>query len=161
MNEAFYTVEADVEKVAGTHRRVHLAAGARFDVGVHGAIKEHYGIREEDRPLPVDYVVGAAGAWLVGTLNGALEAREIRLPTDAIQAGVFGYNEIRDRIPVLVRIHVRYRLATPPGTRDAVERALTRHVSRCPTARSLAGAVAVSWEAEVREGEEVWALQGT
>jgi hypothetical protein len=62
MNEAFYTVEADVEKVAGTHRRVHLAAGARFDVGVHRAIKEHYRIREEDRPLPVDYVVGAAGA---------------------------------------------------------------------------------------------------
>lgn len=63
MTEPFYTVEAEVEKVAGVHRRVGLPSGDRFDVGVHGPIKAHYGLgAEPDRPLPVDYVVGAAGA---------------------------------------------------------------------------------------------------
>lgn len=63
MSQAFYTVEAEVEKVAGVHRRVRLPSGDAFDVGVHGVIKDHYKLRrEEDRPLPVDFVVGAAGA---------------------------------------------------------------------------------------------------
>ena len=63
MSETFYTAEAEIRKVAGVHRRVTLASGAAFDVGVHGAIKAHYGLdAETDRPLPVDYLVGAAGA---------------------------------------------------------------------------------------------------
>lgn len=63
MSDVFYTVEAEVQKVAGVHRRVRLPSGDAFDVGVHGAIKEHYKLqREPDRPLPVDYLVGAAGA---------------------------------------------------------------------------------------------------
>jgi hypothetical protein len=63
MSEPFYTVEANIEKVEGVHRRVTLPSGDRFDVGVHGIIKEHYGLgHEPDRPLPVDYLVGATGA---------------------------------------------------------------------------------------------------
>ena len=61
--DSFYTVEATIEKVAGVHRRVGLPSGDSFDVGVHGAIKEHYRLVDEpDRPLPVDYIVGAGGA---------------------------------------------------------------------------------------------------
>ncbi len=63
MSEPFYIVEADVRKVGGVHRRVTLPSGETFDVGVHGAIKEHYRLHDEaDRPLPVDYLVGATGA---------------------------------------------------------------------------------------------------
>ena len=63
MSEGFYTAEARVERVEGVHRRITLATGDTFDVGVHGAIKEHYRLHdEEDRSLPVDYVTGAAGA---------------------------------------------------------------------------------------------------
>lgn len=63
MSETFYTALAEVEKVAGVHRRVGLSTGHRFEVGVHGPIKAYYRLdREEDRPLPVDYLVGAAGA---------------------------------------------------------------------------------------------------
>jgi hypothetical protein len=51
---------------------------------------------------------------------------------------------------------VAYQLHVPTGTREIVERALARHVDRCPTALSLKGAVAVTWEAVVREGEEEW-----
>lgn len=64
MSDAFYTTEAEIEKVAGVHRRVRLpSSDAVFEVGVHGAIKQHYKLTDEpDRPLPVDYMVGAAGA---------------------------------------------------------------------------------------------------
>lgn len=80
---------------------------------------------------------------------------------DAIEATAFGHNEIHDRVPVLTRIHVRYRLRTPPGSRQVVERALTRHAARCPTALSLRGAVAVTWEAHVQEGTEPWRMEGS
>lgn len=80
---------------------------------------------------------------------------------DAIQATAYGYNEIRERVPVLVRIHLDYRLVTPPGSRDIVERALVRHAVRCPTAMSLQGAVAVTWAAEVREGDATWKAEGS
>jgi uncharacterized OsmC-like protein len=80
-----------------------------------------------------------------------LEAREIRLDAGAIRATAHGYNEIRGRLPVLTRIHMVYRLTVPPGARPTVEQALERHVSRCPTAATLEGAVEVTWEAEIRE----------
>jgi hypothetical protein len=63
MSGSFYTARARIEKLAGVHRTVSLDTGDTFAVGVHGVIKEHYRLdREPDRPLPVDYLVGAAGA---------------------------------------------------------------------------------------------------
>ena len=60
---------------------------------------------------------------------------------------------MRDGLPVLIRVHVRYRLRIPAGSRDTVDRALARHVEKCPTAASLKGAVEVSWEAEIDEAD--------
>jgi organic hydroperoxide reductase OsmC/OhrA len=90
---------------------------------------------------------------MLGTLNGALEVREIQLDPADIVADVEGINEVRDGLPVLTEIHVRYRLRIPAGTREVVERALERHASKCPTAQSLRGAVDVSWTAEIEEQE--------
>ena len=72
-----------------------------------------------------------------------------------------GTNEIRDRLPVLTRIHVRYTLRTPAGSREPVERALARHASKCPTAMSLKGAVDVTWEADVEEDGSRWRMEGS
>lgn len=88
---------------------------------------------------------------MLGTLNGALGVRQIRLSADDITAEVEGVNEVRDGLPVLTRIVVHYRLRIPEGTRETVDRALERHASKCPTARSLAGAVEVEWTADIRE----------
>lgn len=88
---------------------------------------------------------------MMGTLNGALEVRQVRLPAGALTAEVEGVNELRDGLPVLTEVRIRYRLRIPAGTREAVERALARHASRCPTAASLAGAVGVSWSADIEE----------
>jgi uncharacterized OsmC-like protein len=90
---------------------------------------------------------------MLGTLSGALGVRRIRLDPDDVRVEVEGVNEMRDGIPVLTAIVVRYRLRIPGGTREAVERALERHASKCPTAQSLKGAVEVRWTAEIEETE--------
>ena len=77
--------------------------------------------------------------------------RGISLDSEDIQASAEGYHELRDRIPVLTRIHVRYRLRIPSGSRETVDRALSRHLEKCPTANTLKGAVEMTWEADIEE----------
>ena len=88
---------------------------------------------------------------MLGTLNGALEVREVRLEPGAVRAEVEGINEVVDGIPTLREIKVRYFMRVPRDARERVDRALAKHQEKCPTARSLAGAVAVSWSAEIEE----------
>jgi organic hydroperoxide reductase OsmC/OhrA len=88
---------------------------------------------------------------MLGTLNGALAVRGIQLDSDAIHAAVAGTNELRDGIITLTRIDVHYTLRIPAGTRDTVERALSKHRDKCPTAQSLRGSVAVEWTADIQE----------
>ena len=88
---------------------------------------------------------------MLGTLNGALEARGIKLAPEAIGASATGVNELVNGIVRLVSINVRYRLSIPQGTRDAVDRALSRHQEKCPTAVSLAAAIAIAWTADIVE----------
>ena len=91
---------------------------------------------------------------MLGTLNGALEVREIRLEAADIAADVEGINRVRDGVPVLAEIVVRYRLRIPAGIRETVERALERHQSKCPTAQSIKDAIDVRWTAEIEEKGE-------
>jgi len=88
---------------------------------------------------------------MLGTLKGALQVRQVRLASDCISAEAEGANEVRDGLPVLTEVRIRYRLRIPKGTREVVDRALARHQEKCPTAASLRGAVAVSWSAEIDE----------
>lgn len=88
---------------------------------------------------------------MLGTLNGALEARGIKLAPDDISASATGVNDLVHGIVRLISVTINYRLTIPPGTRDAVDRALSRHQEKCPTAVSLAPAIAISWTADVTE----------
>jgi uncharacterized OsmC-like protein len=88
---------------------------------------------------------------MLGTLNGALEARGIHLEPDALRAEVAGTNDVVDRIIMLTRIDIRYTLRIPAGAGEIVERALARHQEKCPTARSLHPAVAIHWSADISE----------
>ena len=75
------------------------------------------------------------------------------MANDAISVQAEGVNEVVDRIVVLTRIHARYTIRLPAGApRDKVDRALSTHVAKCPTARSLEGAVQITWSADVTEG---------
>jgi len=91
---------------------------------------------------------------MLGTLNGALEVRQVSLPPEDIVAEVEGINEIIDKIPTLTEVRIRYRLRIPAGSRETVDRALASHQSKCPTAQSLRDAVRISWEAEISEGQD-------
>ena len=73
------------------------------------------------------------------------------MPGDAISATAEGFNEMVGKLILLRRIHVRYELTVPAGSREKVDRALASHVAKCPTAQSLAGAVEITWEASIRE----------
>ena len=77
--------------------------------------------------------------------------RGIRLAPEDITADVEGINRMRDGMPLLEEIVVHYRLRIPAEARETVDRALERHASKCPTARSLAGAIEVRWTAEIEE----------
>jgi organic hydroperoxide reductase OsmC/OhrA len=88
---------------------------------------------------------------MLGTLNGGLEARGIKLGADAISADVVGENEMIEGMPTLTRITVNYTLRIPAGTRETVDRLLGKHQDKCPTANSLKGAVEVLWTADIQE----------
>ena len=61
MGDSVYDARARVWKIEGVHREAEIATGARFEMGVHGVIKEHYGLEGKNLPLPVDYIVAATG----------------------------------------------------------------------------------------------------
>lgn len=88
---------------------------------------------------------------MLGTLNGALEVRGVSLEPDAIGAEARGINEVEDGVPVLTRIEIHYTLRVPSAAGDVVDRALSRHQDKCPTAASLKGAVEVAWTADIEE----------
>ncbi|SVC54583.1 uncharacterized protein METZ01_LOCUS307437 [marine metagenome] len=88
---------------------------------------------------------------MLGTLNGALEVRQVSLEPKYVSAQVAGINEIIDKIPTLTEIHITYQLCIPANARETVDRALETHQSKCPTAQSLGNSVKISWEAEISE----------
>ena len=88
---------------------------------------------------------------MIGTLNGALEARQVFVGRDGLAAEVEGVNEVVDGLVVLREVRIRYRLRIPRDARERVERALAKHQEKCPTAATLRGAIAVSWTAEIEE----------
>ncbi len=77
--------------------------------------------------------------------------RGVRLPSDHIRSSAEGINEMRNRMPLLTEIHVQYTIQIPEGDRETVDKALARHVDKCPTAQSLKDSVEISWTAEIEE----------
>jgi len=54
-----------------------------------------------------------------------------------------------DGVIILRRVHVRYRLQADPEKREAIDRILGFHVSKCPVARSLEGCVEITTELQL------------
>ncbi len=88
---------------------------------------------------------------MLGTLNGALEVRGLKLPAAAIAATAEGVNEVVDGIIRLTEIRIAYRLRIPAANRELVDRALAKHQEKCPTAVSLSASVRISWTADIEE----------
>jgi hypothetical protein len=63
MPEVVYTAEIRIERIRGPLRHAWLPAhDGPVEFGVHGAVKEHYGVQpERDVTTTLDYVIAAAG----------------------------------------------------------------------------------------------------
>jgi len=64
---------------------------------------------------------------------------------------VTGEIEAEDRVLVIRRIHVRYRLKLRRDQRETAERAHGLHANHCPVARTLKGCVEITTELAVEE----------
>ncbi len=68
-----------------------------------------------------------------------------------LSSGVRGEIDEHDGVLKIDRIVVRYEIRIPRGKREAAERALEIHVSKCPVAQTLTPCVEIEWDAEIRE----------
>ena len=60
-----------------------------------------------------------------------------------------GEIELEDKVLVIKRIHVNYRLRIPADQHDVAERVHEVHQRACPVARSIEAAIDVSTELEL------------
>jgi uncharacterized OsmC-like protein len=88
---------------------------------------------------------------MTGTLAGALEARQIAAYGGALETTVEGDIEEGDRVLLLTRIRITYRLTIPKGKRTEAERALALHASRCPVSQSVQRGIQVDYSADISE----------
>ena len=86
---------------------------------------------------------------MVGTFGGALEARKINTSEGALVANVRGEVETEDRVLVLKRIHVAFKLVTDELHRETIERIHSVFAGNCPVYRSLKDAILITSSVEL------------
>jgi hypothetical protein len=96
---------------------------------------------------------------MYGTLRGALAGRKIGFDRESYRADVEGKIVGIGKTIRISAIHVHYHLAVPAEAREAAERALTLHPAGCPAHQSVKDAIAITWAATLRAGDEVVALR--
>jgi uncharacterized OsmC-like protein len=91
---------------------------------------------------------------MYGTLRGALAGRKIAFDRDAFKATVDGRISGVGKTIRIKAIHVHYDLAVPAEARDATQRALHLHPEGCPAHQSVKDAIAITWDATLRIGDQ-------
>ncbi len=97
---------------------------------------------------------------MYGTLRGALAGRKIAFERDSYRATVEGRISGIGKTIRIKSIHVHYELVVPADAREATERALALHPLGCPAHQSVKDAIAITWDATVRVGDQVVSLSG-
>ena len=96
---------------------------------------------------------------MYGTLRGALAGRQVAFDRETFTAGVEGRISGIGKTIRIKSIHVHYDLAVPAGAREATERALHLHPQGCPAHQSVKDAIAITWDAAVRVGDQTIAVR--
>src|ERR1044071_4516615 len=91
---------------------------------------------------------------MYGTLAGALAGRKIRFDRATYTAAVDGRIVGVGKTIRIESIVMHYHFSVPVDAREATERALAVHPQGCPAHESVKGAIAVSWDATVKVGDE-------
>ena len=117
-----YRSVTQIDPAPGKLKMVRLSQeAAPVPMGVHGAIAEHYGLAEHSyvpHASTLDYIVGATGGCLMGTLNTALLARHIVTGDGRLTGEATG--EIENIDGVLVIRRIRMRVVAFPGVRRRI-----------------------------------------
>src|SRR5712664_2179912 len=92
---------------------------------------------------------------MYGTLRGALAGRKIAFDREAFKATVEGRISGVGKTIRIKSIHVHYDLAVPPEAREGTERTLHVHPQGCPAHQSVKDAIAITWDAAVRVGDQI------
>jgi uncharacterized OsmC-like protein len=96
---------------------------------------------------------------MFGTLRGALAGRKIAVDRDSFKATVEGRIAGVGKTIRIKSIHVHYDLAVPADSREATERALHVHPEGCPAHQSVKDAIAITWDATLRAGDQAIAVR--
>ena len=96
---------------------------------------------------------------MYGTLAGALSGRKIHYDRQTYTATVDGRIVGFGKTIKIESIAIHYDLTVPPDTREATERALRNHPSGCPAHQSVKDAIAVTWDATLRVGDQTIAVR--
>src|SRR5215813_10713026 len=96
---------------------------------------------------------------MYGTLRGALAGRKIEYDRESYKASVEGRISGIGKTIRIKAIHVHYDLAVPADAREATERALHVHPEGCPAHQSVKDAIAITWDATVRVGDQTIAVR--
>ena len=95
---------------------------------------------------------------MYGTLAGALAGRQIAFDRDTYKATVQGRITGVGKTIRITSIAIHYDVTVPEDKREAAERALRIHPRGCPAHESVKDAIAVTWDATLRAGNEVVSL---
>ena len=96
---------------------------------------------------------------MYGTLRGALAGRKIPFDMETFAATVEGRIAGIGRTIRINSIHVHYDVAVPAEAREAAERALAAHTQGCPAHQSVKDAIAITWSAALRAGDQTHTLR--
>lgn len=148
--QVVYQSRVQVEPGAAKLKMVHLPHETDpVPMGVHGPIAAHYKIEEgtfTPRAATLDYIVGATAGCLIGTFNGALQARQIATTDGRLTGEAVGDIEVEDGVLVIRRIRMIVHLRAAASQRAAAERVAEVYAPRCPVYRSLRNAIDISTE---------------
>jgi organic hydroperoxide reductase OsmC/OhrA len=153
MADVSYVSRVKVEPVEGKIRRAYIPAKeGPVLFGIHSEVAEHYGVSpdvEEPHPSTLDYLVAAAGGWLLGTFAGALAARQVSFDQDSLYADTVGEIETENNVLVVKRIRQTLHLSAEEKDRETIEHVVDVYADSCPVARSLMGSIEITSELDL------------
>jgi organic hydroperoxide reductase OsmC/OhrA len=153
MADVTYVSHVKLEPAEGKIRWAYIPAeGEPIPFGVHSEVAEHYGVsadEEEPHATTLDYLVAAAGGWLLGTFSGALSARQVSFDKDSLYADTIGEVETENKVLVLKRIKHTLHLSAEEEDRETIERVVEVYEDSCPVARSIKPAIEIMSELDL------------
>jgi organic hydroperoxide reductase OsmC/OhrA len=153
MADVTYVSHVKLEPAEGKIRWAYVPAEAEpVPFGVHSEVAEHYGVspeEEEPHATTLDYLVAAAGGWLLGTFSGALAARQVSFDKDSLSADTVGEVETENKVLVLKRIKQTLHLTAEEKDRETIERVVDVYEDSCPVAASIKPAIEIRSELDL------------